>query len=127
MKDTKGDVVHSSAYAEAQNAEGIGVASTQSFAARREIDSKRTVVKGYRDSRVVNDALDNVGNKLREYDAEHDANQRAAIRERFGGERENGFSNNENINEQKDNSSGKKMPSGQTTTPPAWRNPGISR
>ena len=129
MKETKGDVVHSSAYAEAQNAGGIGTTSTESFAARREIDSNRTVVKGYRDSRVVNDAFDNVGNKSQKYDAEHDASQRAAIKERFGREQNGGASSGKGgIGEQKNNSGNKTIPSGQKTTPPPmWRNPGISR
>ena len=48
----KQDFFHSSAYAKAQNGGAMGVASTESFAARREIGQNRTMVRGYRDARV---------------------------------------------------------------------------
>ncbi|MBP5648294.1 hypothetical protein J6X04_03365 [Candidatus Saccharibacteria bacterium] len=53
MKETKNDVVHTSAYADAQNAGKIGVASTQGFRERRRIDQNRKIVKKYRHSGVV--------------------------------------------------------------------------
>lgn len=123
MKEESRDVIHSSAYAEAQNAGNIGTASVQSFAERQKIENNRTTVKGYRDSRVVNDALGGCGTKLKGYDAAHDASQRAAIRERFGG---NGTNNGVN------GLSGDVMEGGMTSdsrtvNPPARRNPGISR
>lgn len=130
MKDTKEDVVHSSAYAEAQNAGGMGAASTQSFAKRQEIEANRTTIQGYRDSRVVSDAFGSGGTKLQEYDAAHDASQRAAIRERFGGERNTGTNDKVSGNAGGDNGAGamgRTMPTGRTTVPPVRRNPGISR
>lgn len=54
MSDKTEDVVHSSTYARAQN-ENIGVASTESFSLRQEIDQNRQVVKRYRDSGIVNE------------------------------------------------------------------------
>lgn len=55
VKEKKEDVVHTSAFAEAQNKGGFGAASTESFARRREIDSQRKMVGGYRDARVVSE------------------------------------------------------------------------
>lgn len=55
MKEKKEDVVHTSAFAEAQNRGGFGSTSTESFERRREIDQQRTLVGGYRDARVVSD------------------------------------------------------------------------
>ena len=60
MKDTTEDVTHSSAYGKAQNAGGMGAASTESFDVRREIDKNRKMVRGYGDSKVVNE----VGNRV---------------------------------------------------------------
>ena len=130
MKDKKDDIVHSSAYAEAQNSEGIGAASVQSFEDRKKIEANRTTIQGYRDSRLVNDALGKAGTELKSYDAAHDASQREAIRERFGGDRRNGVGDNrgDSANNGANNTEGKQtMPSGRTAPPPTWRNPGISR
>ena len=55
MKEKKEDVAHTSAFAEAQNKGGFGAASTESFEKRREIDSQRKMVNGYRDARVVSE------------------------------------------------------------------------
>ncbi|MCR5700309.1 MAG: hypothetical protein K6G49_02680 [Candidatus Saccharibacteria bacterium] len=123
MKDKSKDVLHSSAYAEAQGAGKMGAASTQSFAERQRVETNRTTVRGYKDSRVVNDALGNVGAKIKSYDATRDTDQRAAIRERFGESRrgEAGSIGRGDV------SNDQMASSRQMTPPPARRNPGISR
>lgn len=55
IKGKKEDVLHSSGYARVQNRAGFGATSTESFEKRREIDLHRKLVKGYGDSRMVND------------------------------------------------------------------------
>lgn len=128
MKEKKEDVVHSSAYAEAQNGGEIGTASAQSFEERQKIEQNRTMIQGYRDSKVINDALGNVGTELRGYDAAHDASQREAIRERFGDRRDNRVGGNRG--EGVDNGgagASRTMPTGRVAMPPMRRNPGISR
>ena len=59
MKDKKEDVVHSSAYAKVQNSNGIGVASVETFSGRLAIEQNRQVVRGYGDSKIVNEARGN--------------------------------------------------------------------
>ena len=71
MKDKKEDVIHSSAYASAQN-KGIGTSSIESFTKRRAIDQNRTVVKRYNDSQVVNEARTNAP-RPKTYEFEKDA------------------------------------------------------
>ena len=56
MNDKKEDVIHSSAYAEAQNQGGIGSVSTQTFNQRREIDQNRSMINKYSDSKVATEA-----------------------------------------------------------------------
>lgn len=53
MKDKKEDVVHSSAYANAQNGGAFGSSSSQSFEKRMEIDKNRKIVRGYQDSKIA--------------------------------------------------------------------------
>ena len=71
MKANKEDVVHSSAYAKAQNERGIGTASTETFSARIRINQNRTNVKAYGDSRVVNDSLTGIP-KAKTYEKSQD-------------------------------------------------------
>ena len=52
----KEDVIHSSAYAEAQNQGGIGASSVQSFGQRRAIDQHRSVVRRYSDSKIATES-----------------------------------------------------------------------
>ena len=52
-KEDKKDILHSSAYAKAQNSGGIGADSVESFNRRREIDQKRAVIRKYDDSKVA--------------------------------------------------------------------------
>ena len=54
IKEKKEDVVHTSAYAQAQNAGGMGAAATVSFEKRMEIEKQRKLVRKYGDSRVAN-------------------------------------------------------------------------
>ena len=53
MKDKKEDVFHSSAYAKAQNGASIGVASTESYQVRVNLNQNRTRVRGYDESEVM--------------------------------------------------------------------------
>lgn len=66
-KKTK-DVIHSSVYAKAQNSDGIGAASTQSFSNRMSIEKNRSRIRGYNDSRVVSQARASSGIKSKTYD-----------------------------------------------------------
>lgn len=54
MKDKKEDVFHSSAYAKAQNGASIGVASSESYQVRVNINQNRQNIKGYKDSELMN-------------------------------------------------------------------------
>ena len=85
MKDKKEDVVHTSTYAEAQNRGKIGAASTEGFQARLVADKNRAYVQRYRDSKVGESR--NTVKRVGDYDMEKDMEQRAAIREKFGGGR----------------------------------------
>ena len=66
MKENKGDVIHSSAYAQAQNVGGIGAASAESFEKRRKIDAKRTQVRRYGESKVAHRTAEEVLRKRRQ-------------------------------------------------------------
>ena len=58
MKDeNKSEVFHSSAYGQAQNGEGLGSASTESFEARRSQDQNRQFIQGYNNSKVMGSAF----------------------------------------------------------------------
>ena len=119
MDVDKEDVVHSSAYAKAQNTGGMGADSVESFERRRVVDQNRTVVRGYHDSKIAN-ATRGMGLKASKYDASKDASQREAIRERFG----NRGANNANGGNP-DSGEGKSIE--KNMQPPARRNPGIFR
>lgn len=58
-KDKKENIFHSSAYARAQGKANFGVASTESFDKRRQLDHNRQVVRGYGESRIANNAAIN--------------------------------------------------------------------
>lgn len=143
MKDKKEDVVHSSGYAEAQNRGNIGAASAESFAKRRAMEANRTVVRGYGDSKVVHESYGNTGMEAAAFNAEKEASQRAAVREKFGGERESGTSVHGGVSEHGTADVQRQKPEmgrrealanrfaaptrGGTGSAPARRNPGISR
>ena len=57
--DKKEDIFHSSMYGRAQSGEGLGVASTTGYQARRTLDSNRQMVRGYGDSEIANGAKSN--------------------------------------------------------------------
>ena len=59
MKDEKEDIFHTSAYGKAQNGQGMGAASSQSFAERRQTDANRTVIRGFNSSSIAGSAIGN--------------------------------------------------------------------
>ena len=124
MKDKLGDVVHSSAYAQAQNADRIGADSSQSFTARREIDQNRQNIKVYKDSEVIAEVGKGLA-KAAKFDTQKEASQIAAIKEKFGDRRERQFqsTNNEKVS---GNLKGSLEGGSTQVTPPARRTPGIS-
>lgn len=69
IKEKTEDVVHSSAYAQAQNAKGIGSASTESFSQRFRLEKNRSMVRGYSDSKIVNEAKGNAP-KAKKYEVQ---------------------------------------------------------
>ena len=136
INEEKQDIVHSSAYGKAQSAENIGTASVESFAARKAMEASRQAIQKYRDSEVVGGAFNNSGVKSWNYDAKKDAEQRAAIREKYGGQRDDGgFGSEERengvgfsgMNEKKTPRDRFGGPSRIEGSAPARRNPGISR
>lgn len=110
MKKKTEDVIHSSAYAEAQNSGGIGAASTQSFSDRMKIEKDRSRIRGYNDSRLVSQARALSGIKAKTYEAP---------------ERKDGFLDRKS----QTNASFAKKPNGASglSRPPVVRNPGISK
>lgn len=55
MKDKTKNVIHSSAYANAQNADRMGTTDSMSFSRRMAIEGNRKIVRSYRDSKIVNE------------------------------------------------------------------------
>ena len=53
--DKKQDLLHSSGYAQVQNGATMGASSAESFTERQKIDENRRFVKGYRNSRIMNE------------------------------------------------------------------------
>ncbi len=53
MKEKTEDVLHTSAYARAQNAGSMGASSTQSFEERQRIEANRQIVRRYGDSNLM--------------------------------------------------------------------------
>lgn len=136
INEEKQDIVHSSAYGKAQSAENIGTASVESFAVRKAMEASRQAIQKYKDSEVVGGAFNNSGVKSWNYDAKKDAEQRAAIREKYGGRRDDGgFGSEERengvgfsgVNEKKTPRDRFGGPSRIEGSAPARRNPGISR
>ena len=122
MKEKKEDVVHSSAYAEAQNQGGIGSVSTQTFNQRREIDRNRSVIRKYSDSKVATEAGKTSWQARRdaaqfgESDANSNASSGSGLRGRLN-------SSDTDTGNKGGETSAKSGPSQM----PARRNPGISR
>ena len=121
MKDKKEDVIHSSAYAEAQNQGGIGSSSMQTFEQRKAIDQNRNLVRKYGDSKIATE----VGRTS--WQARRDA---AQFGESGDGEKGVSTSGLRGRLNSKENDTGTK--GGDTATKggpsqmPARRNPGIS-
>lgn len=119
MKAKTEDVVHSSAYAQAQNKEGIGVASTRGFDERMRMEKNRTAVKGYGDSEVVNDSRENAP-RAKTYDPKSDVNKY-----RFKSKDKDSVATRRAMMASGTSSS---SPAPQKPkTPLPWKNPGISR
>ena len=117
IKKKTEDVIHSSAYAEAQNRGGIGTASTQSFNDRMKIEENRSRIQEYNDSRVVTQARASSGIKAKVYTLpEQDNNGNGnggRVQSRIGGVRQSGL---------------RAGSTGDTNfRPPTRKNPGISR
>ena len=125
MKVKKEEAVHSSGYARAVRGERIGTTSAESFAARQAMEANRQVVRRYKESKV-GDARNTV-ERAKGYDAGKEAEQRAAIRERFGGDKmQTGGSETGSTDETK-GPSRFAGPSRIEGSAPTRRNPGISR
>ena len=56
IKEKKEDILHTSAYAKVQNGEGFGASSSQSFEDRQKIEANRQIVRGYNDSKLMQQA-----------------------------------------------------------------------
>jgi hypothetical protein len=56
MKVDKADVMHSSGYAQAQNAGSFGATCSSSFMQRRDVDQQRKFVQKYRNTRTIGGA-----------------------------------------------------------------------
>ena len=126
IKDNREDIVHTSAYAKAQNAEGMGVASTQGFGDRMRVEQNWTVVGRYRDSKVVNEVGDGTI-KAKRYDQSEDAAKMVAQRKSYAekqAERQFGGGESGTV---RTRFSGGTTSEDKKPTPPARKNPGIYR
>ena len=93
MKDKTENVIHSSAYANAQNAGRMGTTDPMSFSQRMAIEGNRKIVRSYRDSKIVNETSTGKS-KAAQYSASEDkflnksndsANAQRATRPTSGG------------------------------------------
>jgi hypothetical protein len=55
-KTTK-DIVHTSGYAQVATQGTFGASSAESFGARRQVDLNRTIVRGYKNSKILSDSM----------------------------------------------------------------------
>lgn len=116
MKAKTEDVIHSSAYAQVQNQQGIGSASTESFADRMKIEKNRTRIRAYGDSKVVNDSFGQAP-RPKVYNAEADKSQRMQFRD----------NNSAAIGRASMTNRAGATPPPKPAAPPMWKKPGISR
>ena len=138
IKEDKKDILHSSTYAKAQNKDGIGVDSVESFTKRREIDRNRTIIRGYDDSKIesesgVRDRFARLKSNADESSGK-DGKNTLSLRDRMerqdvGGVKDlrngrNVMGNNSSIGSHKMT---EPISARTGVTPPARRNPGISR
>ena len=56
IKEKKEDILHTSAYAKVQNGDAFGASSTQSFEERKKVEANRQIVRGYNDSKLMQQA-----------------------------------------------------------------------
>jgi hypothetical protein len=59
MREKSEDILHSSAYAKAQNSGNMGATSVESFKARMMMEQNRKNIRGYGNSRIANSAIGN--------------------------------------------------------------------
>lgn len=107
MKTNSEEILHSSVYAKAQNPDTMGATSTESFAARMKMENHRQNIRGYKDSRVVNDAKAGLP-RAKTYTPDN--------QQKIGGSGSVGRAQATSTNNV-----------GRTTTPPVRKNPGIFR
>ena len=116
MKSKTEDVMHSSAYAKAQNGEGFGTSSSKSFEERMKMEQNRTRVRAYGESKLMNDSFGH-GPRAKTYEVNAGGEQRFSGRELGGARRTVGGAAG---------NGGNSAPS-RAMTPPVRKNPGISR
>ena len=145
MKDETKDVVHTSAYGEAQNSGKMGTTSSTSFLDRLKIDRNRSKVRGYDESKIVTETWEN-SPKAKKYEVAEDAmlNSNRGRGTETGntetdrttsGNRGRGMESSKQINGTLGNRGGfsgrgvgtSNSTAGRTTPPPARKNPGIFR
>ena len=127
-KKQASDVVHSSGYAKV-NGSQFGAASTESFAARRAIDTNRTVIKSYADSEIARGAH-NADLKAKQYTPESKTDTVSGSRFDRDSNRKQGSNNNSQIEQRRFGLSNTSVASQsvRSSRPPIpRRNPGISR
>ena len=126
IKDNREDIVHTSAYAKAQNAGGMGTASTQGFGDRMRVEQNRTVVGRYRDSKVVNEVFDGA-TKAKTYDKNDDAARMAAQRKSYADKQAERQFGGGGSGAARTRFGGGTTNEDKKPTPPARKNPGIYR
>lgn len=135
MKDKTEDVLHTSAYGEAQNSGKMGVTSSESFSTRLTIDKNRSRIKAYNDSRIVNDARGNmprpktyeVGEKNIENVAQSVGDTGSQTIGQGGIQPRRGSPSNSPYSSKLSLSSSRSTGSQAKNNPPARKNPGIFR
>ena len=125
MKEKKEDVVHSSAFSEAQNDGKIGSASTSSFSEKINIEQNRKVVKGYSDSKIVGETWGNKS-KAKVYDKDQESRMEKRMNAQFAKD-DNGGNGKVGLNRFDGRSTDSATTEKPATPPPARRNPGIFR
>ncbi len=134
IKEETKDVVHTSAYGEAQNSGKMGTTSTASFLDRLKIDRNRSKVRGYNDSKIVNETREN-GPQAKKYDITQDKMLSSEKGAEEGGLGKRGVGAN-SVNSANrggfsgrgaNSTSGVTSNTGRPAQPPARKNPGIFR
>lgn len=84
MKAKKEDVIHTSAYAEAQN-QGIGAASSSTFAERQKIEQNRSVIQRYSDAQLVRESRGNAPKAKKYTEPSQEDAGRQSLKQRLSG------------------------------------------